>query len=48
MSEVIVKVAYDVYGVKEKGVSNLYVIGLEQYVRGLITRVNKAVGEWAE
>ena len=45
VSEVMVRAAREVCGVREKGVSNPWVIGHEEHVRRLIMRVNEAVNE---
>ena len=45
VSEVMVRAAKEVCGVREKGVTNPWVIGHEEHVRGLMTRVNEAVNE---
>ena len=45
VSEVMVRAAKDVCGVREKGVSNPWVIGHEEHISGLMTGVNEAVDE---
>ena len=45
VSEVMVRAAREVCGVREKGVSNPWVIGHEEHVRSLMMRVNEAVNE---
>ena len=45
VSEVLVSATNEVGGVKEKGVSNPCVIGQEEHVRSLMTRVKEAVNK---
>ena len=44
----MVRAANELYGVREKGMSNPWVIGHEEYLRGLMYRVNEALGGMEE